>query len=75
MSALILLHIPMKGTYASSRLLGPITRDLGLDGYFDIVNILPTLGRMPVLGFRAATISSVYSLVSDVLDILPGFPQ
>jgi hypothetical protein len=65
----------MKWTYASCRLLGPITWDLGLDRYFDIVNVLSTLGRMPELGFGATTISKVLILVSDVLDILPGFSE
>ena len=52
-------------TYTSSRLLGPITRDLGLDRYFDIVNILSTLSGMPELGFRAAAISKVLTSVSE----------
>ena len=74
-SASSLLHTSIKWTYASSRLLGPITRNLGLDRYFDIVDILPTLGGVPELGFGAATISLVYNLVSDVLYFLPGLPQ
>ena len=56
-SASPLLHTSIKWTYASRRLLGPITRNLGLDRYFDIVDILPTLGRMPVLGIGATAVS------------------
>lgn len=64
------------GTYTSSRLFGPITWNLGLDGNFDIVDIFPTLSRVPKLGFGATIISKIYKwpIIKDSLDILPSFP-
>lgn len=64
--------------YAGRTLFGPVVGDLGLDGNFDIVNILPALSRVPEFGLGAASYHQMFSLsrnLESLLDRLAGLSK